>query len=111
MNFWNTLKACRTDNKAPCTKTRHFNCAHIRIFQKALTFDRHKYIIKTVKSEVIKLSPRTGRPTSNPKPYKITVRIDEESKTILETYCKQENVPQMEAVRRGIKKLESEIKK
>lgn len=57
------------------------------------------------------MSPRTGRPTSNPKPYKITVRIDEESKTILETYCKQENVPQMEAVRRGIKKLESEIKK
>ena len=57
------------------------------------------------------MSPRIGRPTDNPKPYKITTRIDEESKQILDDYCKQENIPQMEAVRRGIKKLESEIKK
>lgn len=64
----------------------------------------------TVKSEVISLSPRTGRPTDNPKPYKITVRIDEESKSILENYCEKENVSRMEAIRRGIKKLESEKK-
>lgn len=57
------------------------------------------------------MSPRTGRPTDNPKPYKITTRIDEEGKNILEKYCEQENVSQMEAVRRGIKKLETEIKK
>lgn len=56
------------------------------------------------------MSPRTGRPTNNPKPYKITTRIDEESKIILDNYCKQENVPQMEAVRRGIKKLEADLK-
>lgn len=52
-----------------------------------------------------------GRPTDNPKPYKITTRIDEESKVILDQYCEQENVTQMEAVRRGIKKLEPDIKK
>lgn len=57
------------------------------------------------------MSPRTGRPTDNPKPYKITVRIDEQSKVILDTYCEQESVSQMEAVRRGIKRLEPEIKK
>ncbi len=57
------------------------------------------------------MSPRTGRPTDNPKPYKITTRIDEEGKNILEKYCEQENVSQMEAVRRGIKKLETDIKK
>lgn len=57
------------------------------------------------------MSPRTGRPTDNPKPYKITVRIDENSKNILTEYCNQENVNQMEAVRRGIKKLEDDIKK
>ncbi len=56
------------------------------------------------------MAAKTGRPTSNPKPYKITVRIDEKSKVILEKYCKQENVNQMEAVRRGIAKLESDIK-
>lgn len=29
------------------------------------------------------MSPRTGRPTDNPKPYKITVRIDEKVRKFL----------------------------
>lgn len=57
------------------------------------------------------MSAKIGRPTDNPKPYKITVRIDEEGKEILNSYCNQENVSQMEAVRRGIKKLETDLKK
>lgn len=57
------------------------------------------------------MTAKMGRPTNNPKPYKIAVRIDEECKRILGLYCYQENVSQMEAVRRGIKKLEAEIKK
>ena len=57
------------------------------------------------------MSPRTGRPTDNPKPYKSTVRMDEESKEILDQYCEQEQVSQMEAIRRGVKKLAPEIKK
>lgn len=56
------------------------------------------------------MSPRTGRPTNNPKPYKITVRLDEKSKEILNRYCEQKKVTQMEAVRQGIKKLEADIK-
>lgn len=52
-----------------------------------------------------------GRPTDNPKPYKITVRIDEYCKKILDKYCEQEGVSQMESVRRGIEKLESDLKK
>lgn len=57
------------------------------------------------------MSPRTGRPTENPKPYKITVRLDVESENTLKAYCSQENVERGEAVRRGIKKLEADIKK
>lgn len=57
------------------------------------------------------MSPRTGRPTNNPKPYKLTVRVDEESKQILDSYIEQEEVTQMEAIRRGIKKLGADIKK
>jgi len=57
------------------------------------------------------LTKKIGRPTDNPKPYKITVRIDEESKTILDEYCSKEKVNQMEAVRRGIKKLKDDLKK
>lgn len=56
-------------------------------------------------------SKKMGRPTDNPKPYKITVRLDENGKNILDAYCKQEKVNQMEAVRRGINKLETDIKK
>lgn len=57
------------------------------------------------------MSPRTGRPTDNPKPYKLTVRVDEESKKILDQYVEQEKVSQMEAIRRGIKRLEPDLKK
>jgi hypothetical protein len=59
---------------------------------------------------VEKLTKKLGRPTDNPKPYKITVRIDEESKKILTEYCLKEKVNQMEAVRRGIKKLDEKQK-
>lgn len=57
------------------------------------------------------MSPKIGRPTDNPKQERITVRLDETSSEILNDYCKKENVERAEAVRRGIKKLESEIKK
>ena len=56
------------------------------------------------------MSPRTGRPTDNPKPYRVNVYIDEKCKTILENYCKQEKISKMEAVRQAIKKLEKELK-
>jgi len=54
---------------------------------------------------------KRGRPTDNPKPYRIAVKMDNETKTILDKYCEQENVNQMEAARRGIRKLENDIKK
>ncbi len=57
------------------------------------------------------MSPRTGRPTTNPKNERITVRLDYDSSQILERYCSQEDVEKAEAIRRGIKKLESDIKK
>ena len=33
------------------------------------------------------MSPRTGRPTDNPKNHKITVRLDEEAADILQNYA------------------------
>lgn len=63
------------------------------------------------KSEVIILSPRTGRPTDNKKGKPIHVRLDKQSETILNEYVAKENVSRAEAIRRGIAKLESDIKK
>lgn len=52
---------------------------------------------------------KMGRPTENPKRHRIAVRLDDESKGIIERYCKQENVNLMEAARRGIKKLKDDL--
>lgn len=57
------------------------------------------------------MSPRTGRPTDNPKIKRITVRLDDESSKILDDYCSQETVDRAEAIRRGVKKLKVDIKK
>lgn len=58
------------------------------------------------------MSPRTGRPVvENPKSNPIHVRLDDESLKILDRYCEEKNVKRTEGIRRGIKLLESEIKK
>ncbi len=53
---------------------------------------------------------KVGRPTTNPKSVPIHVRFDVESEQILEKYCEQENVNKAEGIRRGIKKLKSDLK-
>ncbi len=52
------------------------------------------------------MSPRTGRPTKNPRPNKLSIRISDEDKKILENYCEREEINRTEAISRGIKKLE-----
>lgn len=54
---------------------------------------------------------KRGRPTDNPKPYRIAVKMDIRTKEILDSYCEQEQVNQMEAARRGIRKLENDLNK
>lgn len=49
-----------------------------------------------------------GRPTSNPRPNKLSIRISDEDKKILEDYCGYKNVNRTEAISRGIKKLAAE---
>jgi len=51
---------------------------------------------------------KMGRPTDNPKPYRIAARLDEESKQILDHYCEKHKVSIMEAVRRAIYRLKDE---
>lgn len=57
------------------------------------------------------MSPKTGRPTDNPKGKPIHIRLDEKSEAILLAYIEQEKVAKAEAIRRGIAKLEDDIKK
>lgn len=54
---------------------------------------------------------KAGRPTDNPRPYKLSIRISDSSKEILENYCYEFNVNRTEAIERGIRKLKDDIKK
>ena len=54
---------------------------------------------------------KAGRPTDNPKLRPRQVRLDEETSAILEKYCRQEGIAQSEGIRRGIRRLEPDIKK
>ena len=47
-----------------------------------------------------------GRPTNDPKPYKVVARITQKQKDILDTYCQNNGCNQMQAIRNGIDKLE-----
>lgn len=53
---------------------------------------------------------KRGPKTDNPKPYRIAVKLDQESKDILYAYCNQEGISVMEAARRGIKRLKPDLK-
>lgn len=57
------------------------------------------------------MSPRTGRPTDNPRPHKLSIRVNDKSLEILEWYCTKENVNKTEAVERAIGKLVEEKEK
>ena len=54
------------------------------------------------------MSPR--RPTDNPKQERIAIRLDAKCSAILKAYTEKFSVSGAEAVRRGILKLENDIK-
>ena len=54
---------------------------------------------------------KMGRPTDNPKTGILNVRLDEESRKILEEYSKKMNISRTEAARIGIKRLKAELYK
>ena len=58
------------------------------------------------------MSPKKmGRPTTNPRPHKLSIRVNDETLQTLESYCCQENVNKTEAIERAVGKLKGEIKK
>lgn len=61
--------------------------------------DRDKEVI------TIEEKKKMGRPTDNPRPNKISVRISDENKELLEDYCKKNNMNRSEAINIGIQLL------
>ena len=50
-----------------------------------------------------------GRPTDNPKVHRITIRIDDECKRILDAYGEKYKMKVVDSVRDAIKKLKVDI--
>ncbi|MCG8538596.1 MAG: hypothetical protein MJA82_01490 [Clostridia bacterium] len=48
---------------------------------------------------------KMGRPTDEPKPYRLDVRVSKEDLEILDDYCKRKNVKRPQGIRDGIKSL------
>ncbi len=57
------------------------------------------------------MSPRTGRPTSNPKVTEIKIRATIEDKEKLQYCCSETGKTQYQIVMEGIDKVYNEIKK
>ena len=51
---------------------------------------------------------KMGRPTANQKQTQYSIRFDEETLSILDSFCKKENVSRPEGVRRAVRNLEKE---
>ncbi len=48
---------------------------------------------------------KMGRPTDEPKPYRLDVRVSKEDLEILDDYCKRKDVKRPQGIRDGIKFL------
>ena len=51
---------------------------------------------------------KMGRPTDNPRPHSLTIRISDADKRTLEEYCAKTGVNRTEAISRGIGMLKAE---
>ena len=58
----------------------------------------------------MEMAKKRGPKTDNPKNHRLGTKIDEKAKQILDAYCEQESVSVSEAVRRGIYRLEPDLK-
>ena len=57
------------------------------------------------------MSPRTGRPTDNPKKHETRIRMSDEDIEILEYCCKATGKTKADIIREGIREVYAKIKK
>ena len=57
------------------------------------------------------MSPRTGRPTDNPKKHETRIRMSDEDVKILEYCCRVTGMSKADVIRQGIREIYDKIKK
>ena len=76
-----------------------------------MTFVRDYIMIYVHNGGDEKLSPRTGRPTDNPKNTRLEIRLADDEKDMLEECCKKTKLSKSDVLRLGLRKVYEEIKK
>lgn len=56
------------------------------------------------------MSPRTGRPTTDPKKHETRIRMSDEDLRILEICCEKTKLSKAEVIRRGIREVYEKVK-
>lgn len=70
----------------------------------------NKQVIPIIKGGIkVAVGKKRGPKTDNPKAYRMTIKLDQESKDIIEAYCAKESVSKGECVRRGVKQLKGDL--
>ena len=84
----------------------------LEIFKNLLTFCAYYYILNVrTESEVMKMSPRTGRPeVENPMNDRIYVRVTREEKEKIMKFSSESGYSILELIRFGIEKLKGQKK-
>lgn len=57
------------------------------------------------------MSPRTGRPTTDPKRHETRIRMSDEDVKLLEYCCKVTGMTKTDVIRQGIREVYAKIKK
>lgn len=57
------------------------------------------------------MSPKTGRPTNDPKKHETRIRMSDEDVKILEECCRLTGMTKSEVIRKGIREVYNSIKK
>ena len=60
--------------------------------------------------EVMKMSPQTGRPTSDPKRHDTRIRMSDEDVRLLEICCQKTGMSKTDVIRQGIREVYEKVK-
>ena len=56
------------------------------------------------------MSPRTGRPTTDPKKHETRIRMSDEDVKLLEICCQKTGLTKAEIIRQGIREVYEKVK-
>lgn len=71
----------------------------------------HVILIMVTQKRGESMSPKTGRPTSDPKRHETRIRMTDEDVKILEYCARETGMTKTDIIRQGIREVYSKIKK